>query len=395
MISRLNARLTLPCALLLTASAAGAETRIGAVAGVNGGYSSNPLLGLSLPGGSEGAATATASFSPTIRWEAPTNSLALLGSVERTVYSRQYDDITNWSLGSSFNQKLGVRSTISLGANVASRKNVSASNADTTDGSTPADNGVEDLGRRVTFFSGNVGFSTQFTARDSVRVSVFGSARRYGSGAAVGSDSDSIGGDLSYSRVLSATMSAVAGANYSHISYSGGQFAASDIVRPYVGLNASLSRQIELSVNAGADFTSIDSPTGTNRTTSFSGDIRLCHNGIRSTLCALADRSVEADSYGGTSESTSASLRYNYRLTSRSQFSVQGNYSERKSLSNAIINNNGGSYSNIAASSQYQHQLTERLSGVVSVQYLDRIKSLQQAGANIGGSLGLTYRLGR
>jgi hypothetical protein len=395
MISTANARLLLPLALVLPAGSAGAETLAGAVASLNGGYDSNPLLGSGGAGSGSSAALATATFAPVLRLLAPTNSVEFRGSVDHTTYSHRYSDITNWQLNSAFDQILSGGSKFGVKALASSRKTLGGATVQPTDpGETPDPGAVEDLGRRVRNYSGAASFSTTFSPRDSLSLGANVSAARYDqNGVQVASDSDSFGANFAFSHAVSETLSLRAGGAYSHQSYSSSLFGSSSVIQPFAGVELRMSGGISLSADAGVSFSSSDTATGTSHRQSFYGSANICRDGPRSSLCANGSRTVSANAYRGTSTTTSLRLRYSYALTPLSSIAATGSYSETASVAGLSIGSD--KYSSYTFAGDYRRQITRRLSGVASARYLDRTNSLGRHGSGIMGSLGLSYQLGR
>ncbi len=111
----------IPLAALLLAGAAQAESRASAVVSAQAGYGSDPFYGSS--GNQDSSGSVVVSAAPTMTFLGPTSNVSLTGNIEHTFFSRQYSDLTNWTLGGNAGVQLGPNSSFALAAVYASTIN--------------------------------------------------------------------------------------------------------------------------------------------------------------------------------------------------------------------------------------------------------------------------------
>jgi hypothetical protein len=387
---------TFPLAALLLAGAAYADTRASAVVSADAGYGANPFFDATTQGHNSG--TITVAAAPRVEFVGPTSNLNLNGRVEHSLFTTHYPDVTNWSLGADAGVALGPRAHLRLAGSYASSVNTGLATQiqpipplDPTN-PLPDPTATENGGLRTKTLSGSASVDSQISLRDTVNVSA--SVAKVDYQGAGSSSSTTYSASAGLSHVFNDRMSGGFSGTYSKSDYNqptGGSFKT---FSPALNMTLKLAPRTTLSVSGGATFDNDTNAAGvTTNTTHFSGSASLCHAGPRSNLCASASRSVGATSFAGSSTITQVAVNYSYKLTTRSSFSLGGNYSQTKSTGAVALND----FSYIGSSATYTHQLRERLSLNVNARYTDPIKST--GGSNrrqsFYGGVGLSYRFGR
>lgn len=381
----------LPLAGLLLASAAQAETKASAVATLEGGYGSNPLLN-SLAG-SQTSGSLLGRIQPTVIIEGPTTQLNLNGRVEHIVFTDGYKDMTNWSIGSSLGVDVNARSKFSLTAGYASQVQSAVSSSLPIPGEDPAvDPATGELGgQRIKSLNGTATFTSQLSARDEISVSTFASDVTYGSAAYTGYDHKSYGGSVGLSHAMNARTSIGGSVSYAQSSYDSAAFGEFRQITPSVNASIKLSPHLLLTAGAGLSFSRTSVGGTTTNQTYFSGQASLCNKGARSDMCLNLSRSLGSTAGSGNSTITLISATYSYQLTPRSSFTLSGSYSESKSIK-AV---GGVDYGYGVLAANYQRQLGKRLSFSVQARYTEPFKSITGRRKGFYGGAGINYRLGR
>jgi len=380
---------------LLLAGGAQAETTTSARVGVEAGYGSRPFLGSS--GGANETASLISRFEPSVTLSSPTSQVRLGGNVEHTIFSKGRRDITNWGLGAAFTVSLTPLSRLGLTGNYSSRvRNGFSGYIDPVppeDGEAPPTDPweAELAGSRTKTLSGGANYSTALSARTSLNLSGFVSDVSYDDSPTIDHGSTSYGGSIGLSRAMGQNSSIGVSLGYSASDYDTAQLGSFTQISPRVTAALQIAPRVTLSGSVGAGFTRTRQPAGTRNHTNFMGDAALCHAGDRSRLCAFAARSIGSGINAGTSTTTSAGLRYSYKLTPRSSIGASGQYSEVQSIGLGIDR----SYSQASGSANYQRELAPRLSLSVTARYTNPITSTFSRRESLYGGVGVNYRLGR
>lgn len=394
MSDRFSGLRLVPLVLALSGGTAVAETKISADVNVDGGYASNPLLRV---GGNTDSATLTANFHPTIRFESATNEFSLSGNVGRTIYSRDFGDNENYSVQGGFRQQLSPRSSFRLGGGFSQTMQNALQPA--LSPIAGEDSGVnildpsaaENLGLTTRTLNGSGSFTTALSSRNSLSVQAFGARVTYPDRGSLAQDYDNYGGGLNISHTLNDRISIGAGANYARSDYDNSLYGSSSQISPTLNVGIRFPSRLRLGLNGGVTFSRINQAGLSSNRTAFSGGVNLCRDGDRSTLCIDARRSVSPTAFSGLSNVTSAGLSYSYKLTPRSSIGADVSYSKTSRLSETTSQNT----SYMTASTRYSRQMTQRLSFVTRIGYTDSFESIVARKANIYGSIGISYRLGR
>lgn len=380
-------------ALLLMASAAQADTRASAIAGVDAGYGSNPYFG----GQDQSSGSVTFSLAPKVNVSGPTSNVMFSGKVDRTFFTKYFDDTTNWSVGAAADLKLSPLSSLSLSAGYSSTVN-NGLNTSVTQPLPPGelpdplpDPLITDAGGlRTKTLTGEAGFSTTLSPRDTL--SFGGNVRDVDFPATYGSSYREYGGNVSFMHSFSERFSGGVHVSYSKSDYDQALFGTSEQISPGANITLNLAPRTVLQVSAGASFSKQTGPLATGGTRAyFSGSFSLCHSGDRSNACVTASRSVGATAQAGSSTITSIGASYDYKLTPRSSFQLGAQYSDTQGIGSATAVDTGYA----VASAGYQRQINDRLSFTVNARYTDPFKSVISRGKSFYGGVGLTYRLGQ
>jgi hypothetical protein len=380
---------SLSLASLLLAGAAHAETRASATVGVEGGYGSNPALS----NGSGNAGSITGRIAPVVTILGPTTQLDLNGRLEQIVFTKGYDDMTNWTLGGELGVTLSPRSKLSISAGYSSYVQSAFSDISTPPGAGELPQVDPDLGgQRIENLDANASFSSQVSARDSLTVSAFVGDVNYDGVAFAGNSYTSYGTSIGLSHAMNSRTSLGGSVAYTKSNYDVAANGSFQQISPSVNASLKLSPRLTLNVSTGVSFSQSKMPTGSSKRTHFSGSADMCYAGLRSNVCASASRSVGSTARTGNSTITTATLTYGYKLTARSSLNLNGRYSDSKSVDATFGNS---SYSYGVASANYQRQLGQRLSFSVSARYTEPFKSVNGGRRGFYGGAGVNYRLGR
>ena len=382
----------LPLASLLLAGAAHAETRASARVGVEGGYGSNPFLDAN--SGSSGSLVSR--IEPVVTVLGPTTQLDVNGRLEHILFTNGYDDMTNWSLGSSLGVTLSPRSQFSVSGGYSSQVQSAISSVlpiPGEEGLPPIDpSGAELGGSRIENLNGNASFSSQLSGRTSVNASVFVSDINYDSVVFQGYSYTSYGSSIGVSHSVSSRTSVGVSVSYSKSNYDLASYGDFQQISPSANVSIKLSPQLTLKASAGISFSQSKLLTGTTNQRHFSGSADLCYTGLRDNWCVTASRSLGSTARAGSSTITAFGVNYGYKLTPRSGINVSGQYSESKSVDPFFGN---VSYGYGIASASYNQELGRRLSFSVSARYTEPFKSISGSRRGFYGGAGINYRLGR
>ncbi len=385
---------TIPLAALLLAGAAYADTRASAVVSADAGYGANPFFDTTTQNNNSG--TLTLAAAPRIEFVGPTSNLNLNGRVEHSFFTTHYPDITNWSLGADASAALGPRTNLRLGGSYASNVNTGLETQiqplppQNPANPLPDPSATENGGLRTKTLTGSAALDSQISLRDTLNVSATLVKVDF---QGPGSSSYTVySGSAGLSHVFSDRMSGGFSATYSKTKYDQATFGSFNAFSPALNMTFKLAPRTTLSVSAGATFDNETSATGVStNSTHFSGSASLCHAGERSNLCATALRSVGATLLAGSSTITQVGASYSYKLTTRSSFSLGGNYSQTKSIGGGAAYD----FSYISSSATYTHQLKERLSHRQRSLYRSHQINGRQPQESFYGGVGLSYRFGR
>lgn len=383
----------LPLAVALSGGAAFAATTAGADVSLNGGYASNPYLAT---GGNTASGTVTARVEPVVTITSPTTTTTLSGGVAETAYSHRYHDTTDYWGAFSFQDRLSPLSTLGLKGGYSRR---TSNSLEPILSPLPSDQGgqiidptiAQNIGRKVEVLNGSADFQSQISPRTLLQLQVFGADVRYPDRVTTNYDYTNYGSVLQLSQALDERITLGASFSASKSDYSEAIFGKATQFSPSLTTKIKLTPRLLLSASAGATFSKVDA-TGLSFTrTHFSGSASLCNTGARSHLCANARYAVSPTAFSGLSNVTSLGADYSYLLSPLSQITAQFNYSYTKSLGAGITHDYGYS----SGEAGYSHKLTERLSIEAKAGYTSPFKSTVARKANIRGSVGIKFRLGR
>ena len=384
-------------AAALSASPALAETTVGGVVALNGGYGSNPQL-ITGPSGGGSTATGVATFSPVITFAGPRTTANINGNLSYTYYSKNYNDQTDYTIGGTVSQQLSPTSSALLGGRY-SRRTLTALDAltDPVTGLPPDPTLIVNGGRKVEQFSANAGYNTRLSTRYSLEVHGDTSATNYlnESLAALGSsDVVSYGGGFSVTGQVSRRVQLGGGLDVRKTDYKQNLFGDGTQYTPTLIANVQLSPTIKLAANGGVTFIKIDSVAGVmpgSNSTTLSGSVSLCQTRPRTTMCVNVRRTVSPTTYAGSSTVTVAGASYQYATSPRGSATANLNYSRSQALSGPLRND----YSYLEADAGYRHQVTQRLSATANARYVNPINSRLAQKSNFYANIGISYRLGR
>ncbi|MBO9714540.1 hypothetical protein [Sphingomonas sp.] len=365
------------------------ETRVSADVYATGGYSGNPFGGQGNK--NTGSAYGTVGVKPRVELHSARSVISAGGDVQVQHYVRRYSTVDSYSgyldYAGTPSERLNTRARLSFDDGVIGSYN-SFATIDPTDPSVPTTG--DDLSLfgsrdRRRSYHGQAGATATLTARDQLNVSFHGDVVRFKRLRTVG-NYNGYGSTLGYMRQVS---------EHAQVGIQGSasltDYTARGNTRVY-SLQATgsfnLAASWTLKGAVGVSFLDDDMTSGTSK--SLSGNLSLCRNVTRSSICVNVVKAVLPTAVSGTRDQTIADATYRYQLTEHSSINARGSYThaERKGLGPA------GRNEYFMGSVGYDRKVTERLNVSSSVFYRAIFGGTSTRGDDYGGQIGLTYRFG-
>ena len=255
----------------------------------------------------------------------------------------------------------------------------------------PGGNDVTLLGQaeRRNQFGGDAGLRWTPSNRDEFRLSSSFRSDRFESGDL--SDSDFYSQQLRYTRQISDTLNLGAVVDGSIINFSGAGFGDTKTITPQALVVAKLGNRLTASASFGVAISQVDLAAGEQTNTAFAGNLSLCREGIRSSLCVTGARQVLPSAIGGARVQTTGGLSYSLRLSERDSLQLGGNYS----TASAPLAGAGGDFESINAFAGYERQLNERMRLQARAGYLDTSGQAAIEATNFQALVGISVTFGR
>ena len=371
------------------------EIRTSADVAATSGWSSNPF---SETGKNLGSAYVEIDVRPVISLVGQHSVIALSGLLDYQHYFHNYADSNDYGGGLDYSGTLSSRLTVHANAHYDSSIiggfDSFTTVTDPTQPQAPVTTGPDfalvgtRARRRTLSFGGNAAYS--LSPYDSVTANAYYNQDRYGGADAV-SDYNGYGGGVGYSRLVSARLQLGLQASTSRYVYHR-LFGNSQVYSVQATFRDQLSARWTISGALGASFSS--QTLGSNQT-NFTGNLQLCRQSPRSTLCLTASDAVLPTGYTGTVDSKAVGASYSYSLTEHSTLALSVQYSHNgqpidRSLVGPVI---ADSY--VTAGANYDRQLSQRVHFIAATHYRKLIGGqLDRTSADFGGSLGILVRLG-
>lgn len=372
------------------------EIRTSADVTATGGWSSNPFTET---GKDLSSPYIQIDVRPVISLVGEHHVLAVSGLLNYQHYFRNYPDSNDYGGGIDYSATLSSRLTVHADArydsSIIGGFGSFTEVVDPTQPQTPVYNGPDialvgtRARRSMLSFGGNVGYS--LSAYDSLSANAYYNQSRYGGGITA-SDYNGYGGGVGYSRRVSAHLQVGLQVSASRYDYRG-VFGHSQVYSVEGTFRDQLSDRWNVSGALGVSFS--DESLG-GRQTDVTGNIQLCRQSPRTTLCLTASDAVLPTGYSGTVNSKAIGASYAYRLTERSTVTLSGQYSRNSQpIDRNLIGPVRFADSYITLGGGYDRQLSQRIHFVASTHYRKLIGGeLNHTSADFGGSVGILVRFG-
>jgi hypothetical protein len=380
---------------LCVGTPASADTRMGADVSAGGSIETNPYL---TNGGSTDIA-GSLQIDPWLKLSDNISSLDLRGdlSLKRYTKSSNGTDITGTAVLAA-SHRLSPYFSISGGVNYLTSRNginLGFANVGPNDPVPPPTTSLPDIslgGTRTTTHSvsANLGLSARLTELDQLGANFTASRSTYNSSA--GRDFTYLNGGLNYSRTLSPRIALTASVRYGKSNYINTRAGDGTIITPEVGFNMTLSANMTLGASLGASLSRSTRADGTTvKSTSLSGDARLCRSLRSGAMCLVAARSAQPTALGSINTITSVSVAYDTRLGARDtiNFSLGFNSSD----DDAALTTGPETSKYYSAGGTWSHSFSRRLSTYVSPSY-SRILNSSKSYNSFRLSAGLRFSFG-
>lgn len=381
-----------------TSASAATQSYIELQAGL--GYSTNPLLTTVDNGGSGYGRVSAYAYH---RWSSERSATNVSAYIENNSYFRQYSNKQAFSL--SANTNLQTSESVRLfgdigfsgdfGGQLSSRFFGVPAGTLATDTSlltSPiiiVDPSLISYGQRQYRLTSRVGASVKMSARDKLTTS-FGAQRLFLGGGLKGLDYSQFDGTVSYDRQINERLTLGGRLVGQYADYSAGRSVSS--IGPQATIQARLGPSLVAMAGVGFVVTRQDSGVaGSDSSINLALDGSLCRNLDNERMCVRIARQTQSSVLGGAPTSTSASLEYYRRLTSKDQLQLSGTAVRSGALRASFLNKRSSFYT-LAAS--YDRQVNDRLSAGVN----GAVRKLTAVGpdprTDVGGSVFLRYRFG-
>lgn len=297
------------------------------------GYDLNPFL----QGGSDLATGyVQASIAPRLSRKTEKGDISLTGHYDRTEYLKHYGSSDQYGAELDINQKLSPKLSVFGGLRYDSSVIGQGSNDDVT-GPPIDDTDVNLIGlrRRSETYQARGGWEYKLSAKDVISADAGYTDTRYGSGPA-GADSRNIGGRIGWRHAISErTRIGLSGSAY-YIDYDTPGLKTM-IMEPAVTFSTELSPTWHFDAQLGMSFSKLYLPlVPDQRAKGLSGNLNLCHKGVKDDFCLYAGRSVTGSGAGGTVERSQIGVNYQRRLTETLNWSGTASYARSASQTGAI-----------------------------------------------------------
>lgn len=374
---------------------ADAEIRPNMVVTATGGWSSNPFAEI---GSDLGSAFVQIDARPTINRVTENSVISLSGVLEYQHYFKDYADSSDYGAGLDYSGKLSSRLSVHGNAHYDSSiiggfdaispvLNPAEPQPPVVNGPDLALIGSRDR-RRTWSFGGDASYS--LSPRDSLSANAYYTHSSY-SGIAAISHYDSYGGGLGYSRRISAALQLGLQGSIARYDYQGLQ-SNSQVYSLQATFSDHFSDRWTLQGAAGASFSNY--ATAGSRT-NFTGNLQLCRQGPRASLCVTASDAVLPTGGTGTVSSKQVGASYSYKLTEHSQISASAEYSHNgEPLDSRLPSGFNVASHYVTLGASYDRTLSQRIHFVASTHYRQITGNSEQSRSDIGGSLGIAIRFG-
>lgn len=339
---------------------------------------------------------------PTVRFDSGTSTVALTGNGRIDQYIEHYGNDISGAVGLAGNTRLSSKTSLSgsLGFQ-SSRRSYNDRLLSRPDPAVEvefeplvpallADPSLLGTRNRSNTFSASAGLSHVLNARDSV--SVAGSYSRGWTDSPLGQDFDQYGGQIGYSRRLSAATSLQLGFAASHSSYSLGA-PGTTVLTPSVGISTTLKNRWVLSVSGGASISMVETAPGLTTTrTGFSGSASACRRDERGGFCLNAARAMQPTFLGDVRAQTEFGASYSRRLSARDNISASATYS--RTDGSVVSGVRGNAQDVLSGGLGYSRRFSQRLNGFASASLSKLLRASGNRRANFGVNVGVSYVFG-
>ncbi|SNS83722.1 hypothetical protein SAMN06295912_11874 [Sphingomonas laterariae] len=356
-----------------------------------GGYASNPFLEDPATA-STGSGFVEGSIRPNVAVTDARGRTDFAAYYRRTEYFRRYSAANSYGISArgqrQLNERIEVRALLAYDSSIVGAADP---DGDLIDPGIPESPDVGLIGsrQRRNSFNSSVGATWRPNARDSWNVDFDATKTDYPNGGLATDDYVSYGGRIGYSRALSETSSIGGTFGYTEVDYDGiGR--DSSILTPQVTYTKRFAGGWSLDAALGVSLTRRELLTGKDNSTALTGQLKLCKDNERTTMCFGGSRASEASGFGGVRVDTSVYGSYSYRLTERSTLAGRVSYSKNDAGGLPI----SGDRDYFSTTVDYSHQLGEKLRLTAGAAYRDAYGRGLSPDADISGRIGLAYTLG-
>lgn len=332
--------------LLAGAPVIAAPAKVSVDTDVRLGYDMNPFLS----GGSDlSSGYATVVVSPSVTKQTEKGEIGVSGYFEHTQYQRSYGHSNQYGAQLDVRQKITPKLSVYGGLSYDNEVIGQGRSGDVVTGPPIDDTDVNLIGlrRRSETYQATGGWEYQLSQKDTISADANYSDTQYGSGPP-GADSRNIGGRIGWRHAISARTKIGISGSATRIEYDTPGLITW-IMEPAVTFSQQISQTWNLDARLGMSFSKLylPAPLLDQRAKGLSGNINLCHKGIKDDFCFYGARSVTGSGAGGTVERTQLGFSYNRRLTETLRWAGTASYMRSKSQSAVLptreyINARGG-----------------------------------------------------
>ncbi|MBN8808858.1 MAG: hypothetical protein J0I47_11600 [Sphingomonas sp.] len=258
-------------------------------------------------------------------------------------------------------------------------------------------NGITDVNligtrTRLTSLASNVGVDYLLSPRSSLSADFNARALRYQS--ALGSDYNTLGGELRFSHQFDEYLSVGVIGGYDRTNYLDPNQGDAGVISALLSVDRKFGERWSASVALGASFTNIDGRLGQPDThfTALTGRVRFCRQGEFTRFCVAGDRSPQPSINGNVRVTTNINADYSWTLAARQRLTLSAAYARTGSSHSQILTDPAVDFA--TGTARYDNDFNKKLTGFVSASVSKIYSSIAPRTANISGAIGIQVHLG-
>jgi len=377
------------CAGLLLPVAAAAQTGASTKSAdvyVEGGYSTRTGSGSALSGGS---GFLRAGVLPRITLSGPRTTLNADGEVQLYQYFRFNRRDVNYRANASIANQFSQTTSGTLNLHFSDRELDRFTQFVPGTGTTVIDPTLLGTRTRLRNYGALATLSTNLSVRSSLNLSGGWSTTRYG-GTSVGlglSNFDDWNASVGYNLQLSARATVGVQANYQRSVYASSAFPKASGYGGAAVFKLQLDPLWALNATVGATLRDLGGYASND--VFLTGSASLCRQGLRSSLCVNASRSVGNSGAAGSNVNLLAAAYYSLKTSARNSVSLNVEYARSSRGTSLGV----GTHEYATGTLGDTLQVTERL-GLMTSAFFRKTAGTFGFGDDFGGQLGLKYRIG-